>query len=167
MGFRLFDKIAIDSDNQISQTRSYAYALNTSGQTIAATGSLITLIYNDEYQDNLDEYNPTTGIFTSKNGGVYLVTWSALPDSHTWYSSDQFTTSLLVNDTDSLSTRYIGFRNEMFLTSHTGYAQSNFSVIVKIDSGDNLRIKIVNTGSSSVTMRSSGLSNCLTIVGIS
>ncbi|MFA6064952.1 MAG: LamG-like jellyroll fold domain-containing protein [archaeon] len=61
--------------------QSYVYAYRTTNQTIAAQIDS-NVIYDGVLTDTLGEYNNTTGIFTAKNDGVYLVTaqvfWTAL-----------------------------------------------------------------------------------------
>lgn len=54
-----------------SESISHVEATSDSGQTIEA--SLETVIYEDELEDDLGEYDHTTGVFTADADGKYLI----------------------------------------------------------------------------------------------
>lgn len=59
-------------DNTAS-SRSLSYSSHTVSQILSAN-TWTKIVYNLENTDNLNEYNPSTSIFTAKLGGTYLIT---------------------------------------------------------------------------------------------
>ena len=98
----------------------------TSNMAAPSIGS--TIVFGTETLDQGDGYNPSTGIYTVQQNGTYTFTWSL-----TVYSGGYITTALTINNSPKqyLRTAFV-----------TGDGSSSATVVVELNVGDTVKIKL-------------------------
>lgn len=123
-----------------------------------------TVPFTTEVFDTLSEYDATTGIFTAKYAGTYLVTSTLSTNSFAWQSGKQFNSRILKNGTAYA----IGTRD--YKTSTTiASAASIVSSLVSCAAGDTLAIAAASDRTPDADLNklsASGISNYLSIVRV-
>lgn len=106
-------------------------AAATKGSTTIANSTNTTLTYNTELWDTLGEYNTSTGVFTAKDAGVYLVIASSRWDN---------TNNTREYRLGSSSSGTGGFFVEEWVSGTWGRFNQNGSALITLDAGGTISI---------------------------
>lgn len=104
-----------------------------------------TVVFSTEHYDIADEYNYGNGIFTPNYNGYYQCNWSTILDSVAWTTGEQFTSSLVKNDTLAEGTAWSAFWIPWVDGTYKAVAAG--SNVVYLAAADTLRVQVhQNTG---------------------
>ncbi len=159
----------IDPDNETSDERwvlvktyggdfTFVQAGRNAVQTISPA-TFTTIVYNYEYEDVLNEFDTSTGIFTAKHAGVYNVSVYGLFDNASW-TTPQHIRVTVTRSVTSPTSFYIA---RTVLPTSTFYAPFNGSASVKLAAGETLQIRLEQNNASSRNLLASSSENVLII----
>lgn len=129
-----FEKIT-----QLLNTATSVYAYRTAVQTIANETDT-TIVFTTEGRDALGEYDNSTGIFTAKTGGKYLVCVAMLSASVAWDAGEIFRLSISKNGLSTVG-NYFCLDRWFSHAANTGLANTSGSIVVSLEPGDTIRVK--------------------------
>lgn len=88
----------------VAQAELVVKARLTTSQALSATAS--TVIFNTKDQDIYGEYNSTTGIFTAKRAGNYMINSSLQTTFGSWANGEYLTIEVIKNNTSTIAASY-------------------------------------------------------------
>jgi len=138
--------------------QSYVRATSSSGQSISAN-STTRIVFETEVTDVLGEYDPTTGVFTAKEAGLYQVSAIVVFNSVAWTA---VRTIQLLNRDGSRMSYYI------LPAAMTGQLSISGSNLVSLAAGGSIDVNVNhNRSGGAVTMTSVAGHNVLIINKVS
>jgi hypothetical protein len=150
--------------NKLPENNSGFLAYRTTAQSIPHGGSAFTtVIYSTEVYDLLDEYDHTTGVFTSKYGGTYVCNWSALLTSVSWTVNELFLLCLSINGGFLAAGDCIAGQRWECMEATAEFASSNGSCSIHLDAGDTLSAGAYQTQGGPVNLYASGQYNYFSV----
>jgi hypothetical protein len=122
-----------------------------------------TVIFNIETQDTLGEYDNTTGIFTAKDAGTYMISAEVY-----WVNVDAtkaYALTLVKNNTLNATNTY---RHRQVLSSALEVFPQFISGIFNLAAGDTLRVQVYQNsgGNETINATTYPLDNWLSIVKV-
>lgn len=135
---------------------THVSATSDDGQTIA-NNIVTTVVFENEVIDSLDEYNPSTGIFTPKNNGYYLINSVISFVSAAWTSGSKAMTKIFIDDTTYVSGPKIR------TPTATGSLGPGVSSVVYLTVGQYIEIIALHSQGSSLALSDKTSENWLTI----
>lgn len=140
----------------VRASRSTAFNLGTAA---------VTIPFTTEEIDTLDEYEPTTGVFTAKYAGNYLVTSTISTNTFAWQSGNQLNVRVTKNGTSYA----VGTRD--YKTSTTAAsATSIVSTLVPLNASDTLTVQGFTDRTADAdpnNLSASAISNHVSIIRVS
>lgn len=136
---------------------SHVEAVRDTGQDIN-DATYTTVLCDTELEDTLDEYDPTTGEFTAKHSGRYMVCASCWSVASTWSAQKIFMTLLYVNGTCYA-------RGQRWVASYSvnTYASSLASRQIPMTAGDVLTFVVWHNRGATTALFDDRICNYLTI----
>jgi hypothetical protein len=113
-------------------------------QQTLTDNTLETFIFNVELEDNLGEYDHTTGVFTAAYAGRFIFNWTFLSDSVAWTAGD-IIWSLLSKDgsTSTSSTANKRGSRHTIEAALTAFMATTGTGILTLAAGETGEIKIL------------------------
>jgi hypothetical protein len=119
----------------IAQAETVVRARQTAAQTVPDS-IRTTILYQTEDLDVYGEYDPTTGIYTAKKTGEYLITASVMSGNVAWSVGEYFEIAVMKN---TASNSYCRNYKEME-GNNTANEELLISCIINLQAGENTRI---------------------------
>lgn len=122
-------------------------------QTITNTGTFQTVIYTSESSDVYGEYNTSTGVFTAKRAGRYLIDAAMIWDTTTWAAGDSIEIRVYKGTTAQIS------QFQEFESATAQYRSMQINGIIDVAVGETITIAVTHSSGTNKSILNSSLYN--------